>query len=64
MIIILEISYDVAYVQNLKKIYKWIYLWNRGQLTDIENKLRLQGGKGDGKGELGSLGWTCTLCYI
>ena len=34
-----QISYDIAYMQNLKKWYKWIYLQNRNRLTDIENKL-------------------------
>ena len=34
-----QISYNVTYMQNLKKWYKWIYLQNRNRLTDIENKL-------------------------
>ena len=33
------ISYDIAYMRNLKKKwYKWTYLQNRNRLTDLENK--------------------------
>ena len=31
-------KYDIAYMWNLKKLYKWTYLQNRNRLTDIENK--------------------------
>ena len=34
-----EISYDNAYMWNLKKGYKWTYLQNRTRVTDVENKL-------------------------
>ena len=34
-----QISYDITYMWNLKKRYKWTYLQNRNRLTDIENKL-------------------------
>ena len=37
---------------------------NRNRLTDSQNKLKLGHGKDGGKGESGSLGWTCTHCYI
>ena len=33
-----QISY-IAYMWNLKKWYKWIYLQNRNRVTDVENKL-------------------------
>ena len=32
-----EISYDIAYMQNLIKWYKWTYLQNRNRLTDLES---------------------------
>ena len=34
-----QISYDITYMWNLKKWYKWTYLKSRNRLTDIENKL-------------------------
>lgn len=34
-----QISYDTAYMRNLKKWYKWIYLKNGNRLIDTENKL-------------------------
>ena len=45
-----QISYDITYMWNLKKWYKWSYLQNRNGLTDIENKLMVT------KGERGSGG--------
>ena len=36
-----QISYDITYMKNLKKWYKWTYLQNRNRLTDIENNLVL-----------------------
>ena len=41
-----QISYDIAYMWNLKKLYKWTYLKNRNRLTDIENKLMVTKGEG------------------
>ena len=41
-------------------------LQNRKRLTDLENEFMIAGGE-DGKykeGQVGSLGWTCTHCYI
>ena len=32
------LSYDIAYMWNLKKWYKWTYIQNRNRPTDIENK--------------------------
>ena len=32
-----QISHDITYMWNLKKLYKWTYLQNR--MTDIESKL-------------------------
>ena len=34
-----QISYDITYMWNLKKGYKWTYLQNRNRVTDVENKL-------------------------
>ena len=31
-------SYDITYMWNLDKLYKWTYLENRNRPTDIENK--------------------------
>ena len=33
-----QISYDIAYMWNLKKGCKWTYLQNRNRLADKENK--------------------------
>ena len=41
-----DISYDIAYMWNLKKWYKWTYLQNRNRLADIENKLMVTKGEG------------------
>lgn len=35
---------------NVKKWYKWIYLWNSNQLIDIENKFGLPKGEGREEG--------------
>ena len=34
-----KIEYDIAYIWNITKGYKWTYLQNRSRVTDIENKL-------------------------
>ena len=39
-----QISYDIAYMWNLKKGYKWTYLQSRNRVTDVENKLMVTGG--------------------
>ena len=43
IIILSEVSeiqiYDITYMWNLKKGYKWTHLQNRNRLTDFENKL-------------------------
>ena len=36
--------YDITYVWNLKKGYKWIYLQNRNRVADVENKLMVTSG--------------------
>ena len=38
-----QISYDITYVWNLKKWYKWVYLQNR--VTDVESKLTVARGE-------------------
>ena len=34
-----QMSYDIAYIWNLKKWYKWTYIQDRNRPTDIENRL-------------------------
>ena len=34
-----DISYDIVYMRNLIKGYKWSYLQNRSRVADVENKL-------------------------
>ena len=53
----IEISYDITYMWNLKKKYKWAYFKKRNRLTDLENKLMVTRGKGEE--QLGSIGLTC-----
>ena len=43
-----QISYDIPYMWNLKKWYKWTYLQDRNRPTDIENKLLVT--KGENRG--------------
>ena len=45
-----QISYDITYMWNLKKWYKWTYLpiKNRNRLTDIENRLMVTKGQRGG----------------
>ena len=43
------ISYDIAYMWNLKKWYKRTYLQNRNRVTDVENKLMITKGQSGGK---------------
>ena len=54
-----EITYDITYMQNLKKWYKWIYLQNRNTLTELENKLIVtwSGGRGRKDDRLGVWDW-------
>ena len=40
-----QISYDITYMWNLKKLYKWTYLQNRNKLTDSGNKLIITKGE-------------------
>ena len=52
-----QIPYDITYKWNLK-YDKWVYLWNRNRLIDIENRLAVdKANVGQGrKGWIGSLG--------
>ena len=34
-----QIPYDITYMWNLKKKYKWTYIQNRNRPIDTENKL-------------------------
>ena len=49
-----QILYDITYMWNLKKGYKWTYLQNRSRVTDVENKLMVTKGE-RGRDKLG--GW-------
>ena len=52
-----QISYDVAYMWNLKKKgYKLTYLQNRNKVTNVENKLMVTTGKRGGD-KLGDWHW-------
>ena len=59
-----QISYDIAYMWNLEKWYRWTCLQSRNRVTDVENKLT------DTKGERGGgMNWEIgtdihTLLYI
>ena len=61
-----QISYDIAYIWNLKKWYKWTYLQNRNRVTDVEKQTYgYQGGKGAGGGINWEIGIDIyTLLYI
>ena len=56
--------HDIAYLWNLKRNEANNYFQNRNRLADVEGELTVAGGEGRGKGQLGSLGWPCTHCYI
>ena len=47
-----KISFDITYIWNLEKRYKWTYLQSRNRLTDIENKFLATKGEGS-RNELG-----------
>ena len=60
-----QISYDITYMWNLKKRYKWTYIQNRNKLTDIDKKLMVTKGEMGG----GGINWEFginryTLLYI
>ena len=40
-----QISYDITYMWNLMKWYKWTYLQNRDRLRDIESELMVTKGE-------------------
>ena len=49
-----QIPYDITFMWNLKKWYKWTYLQSGNRLTDIENKPRVtKGERRWGRGTLG-----------
>ena len=45
-----QVSYDIAYMGNLKKWYKQTYLQNKNRLTDIENKRMVTKAERGGEG--------------
>ena len=60
-----QISYDITYMWNLKKWYRWTYLQNRNRFTDFKNKLMVtKGERLDGEGKIRSLGLTYTHYYM
>ena len=44
-----KLSYDITYLWNPKKWYKWTYLQSRNRFTDTENKCMVT----EGETELG-----------
>ena len=48
-----QISYDITYMWNLKKWYKWTYLQNRNRLTVEENILMVTKGERGCRDKLG-----------
>ena len=52
-----QISYDIAYMWNLKKYVHLTYLQNRNGVTDVENKLMVTKGEKGGRNKLGDWDW-------
>ena len=52
-----QTSYNITYMWNPKKLYKWIYLQNRNKVTNVENKLTVTEGERPGKDTLGDWDW-------
>ena len=48
--------HDTAFMQYLKKVYKWVYLQNRNKITDVENKFIVTKGERGGD-KLGDCDW-------
>ena len=40
-----QILYNIVYMWNLEKWYRWTYLQNRNRVTDVENKLTVTNGE-------------------
>ena len=53
-----QILYNIAYMWNLEKWYRWTYLQSKGRVTDIENKLMVTKAEGE-VWWTGRLGLTC-----
>ena len=45
-------SYDITYMWNQEKRYKWTYLQNRNRPIDKENKLMITKGERMGMGRI------------
>ena len=58
-----QISYNITYMWNLKKMTQINLHQNRNRLTDWENKC-IPKGKGSGEGQIRTLGLTCTRYSI
>ena len=60
-----KLLYDIAYMWNLKKWYKWTYTQNRNRPTNRENKLMVTKGEVGGEGTHYEFGINIyTLLYI
>ena len=58
-----QVSYDIAYIWNLKKWYEWTYLQNKNRVTDVEKQTYgYQSGRRSNK--LGDWGWHIHTVYI
>ena len=56
-------SYDIIYIWNLKKWYKWTYLQKRNRPTNLEKNLWLPKEKCGGRNKLGIWSNIYTLIY-
>ena len=52
-----QILYNIVYMWNLEKWYRWTYLQNRNRDTDVDNKLMDSKGGKDRWDELGDWDW-------
>ena len=62
-----HISYNITYIWDLEKWYRWIYSQSRKRDTDIEKKHMDTKGVKEGWNELGDRGWhkfTTDTMYI
>ena len=58
-----QISYNIAYMWNLRKWYRWTCWQSRNRVTDVENKLIVKKWV-EGVGQIGRLGLTYIHCCV